>query len=229
MISILLVEDDLCLQNLLTYHLTKEGYHITVSSSISSAKKLLHTMCPRIVIMDVNLPDGSGYDFCEYLKQEINIPIIFLTANKEENEILQGYYLGADDYITKPFSINIFKEKLKAILHRVPQINTNIPDFSDGHLKCLFSQQCVYVDNKTVKLAVSDFKLLKIFIQNPNHIFSKSTLLDLIWTDEYNITEHAITETVYRLRNLLDTPSHKYIKTVYGMGYAWIGENNEKL
>ncbi|MCM1499169.1 MAG: response regulator transcription factor [Clostridium sp.] len=220
--ELFLLEDDDELRYLLSYHLTKEGYQITTASTVDEAMSYFKARRPKLAILDINLPDGNGFYLCKKIKEIYPFPIIFLTGNTKESDVLQGYHLGAEEYITKPFSIEVFKLKINTILKRIYSNSPDIPDFSDGHLYINFEKQVISVDGNTITVAASDFSLLKILIQEPNVVFSKEKLLDRVWKNQYEISEHAITESIHRLRNKLEDDKHKYFKTIYGLGYTWI-------
>lgn len=222
--ELLIVEDDKELRRLLTLHLANAGYQIQSAGTAQEAMKHLKSSHPKLVILDVNLPDEDGFSLCKKVQEHYGIPVIFLTGNTEESDALQGYHLGAEEYITKPFSIEVLKLKIHAILNRLYSNAVILPDYNDGHLYISFDKQIISVDGKNITVASSDFLLLKTFIQEPGIIFSKEKLLDIVWADQYDISEHAITESIHRLRAKLEDEQHKYFKTVYGMGYAWIGK-----
>ncbi len=222
--ELFIVEDDKELRRLLSIHLTKAGYKVVTVGTADEATKYLKNNHPKLIILDINLPDDSGFSLCEKIKRQYEFPVIFITGNTEEIDTIHGYQLGAEEYITKPFSIEVLKLKIHAILNRLYSNAVSPPDFNDGHLYINFDKQIIFVNGQSITIAASDFVLLKTFIQEPEVIFSKEKLLDIVWTGQYDISQHAITESIHRLRTKLEDEQHKYFKTVYGLGYAWIGK-----
>ena len=226
--KILIVEDDIALNRALTYNMKMDGYEVISVMTVEDAIQRVTSEQIHLIILDVNLPDGDGYSLCKQIKKNVDIPILFLTANDMESDIIKGYEIGAEDYITKPFAMNVFRKKLVAILRRLNSKEEQACFFDDGHLKLDFFNRKVQVDGKEIKVAASDFKLLKILSSETNRVFSKEMLVNLIWQGEDNVFEHAVTESIYRIRSKIESTEYTYIKTVYGMGYTWIGVDNAK-
>ena len=188
---ILVVEDDKLLNNTLCYNLSTSGYD--VDSALSKAAAVQYFMKEKyeLVILDVNLPDGNGFDLCGELKMKnSDIAVIFLTARDLESDQLRGFELGADDYVTKPFPMSVFQKKVSALLSRIQKHNNN-DCYDDGKLVINFSEM-------SAKLLGED-------------------------VDGNFVDEHALTCAVSRIRGKIERDNFQYIKTVYGMGYMWIG------
>lgn len=226
--KILIVEDDVALNKALTYNMKMDGYEVISVVTVEDAIQKVTSEQIDLIILDVNLPDGDGYSLCRQIKKNVDIPILFLTANDMESDIIKGYEIGAEDYITKPFVMNVFRKKIVAILRRLNSKEEQACFFDDGHLKLDFFNRKVQVDGKEIKVAASDFKLLQILSSATDRIFSKEMLVDLIWQGKDAVFEHAVTESIHRIRSKIESPEYTYIKTVYGMGYTWIGTDNEK-
>lgn len=227
--KILIVEDDRPLSNGILIALRQEGYSFVQSFNIDSAKKQLSENQFDMIILDVNLPDGNGFDLCEEIRKTSSVPIIMLTANDMETDVVTGLELGADDYITKPFSLMVLRARINAQLRRCLQINISkeivIDDFSYNFDAMEFTK-----NNVKIELSKTEQKLLRLLVEKKGIILSREELVDRIWTDgaEY-VDENALSVTIKRLRDKLeDTPSKpKYIKTVYGLGYTWVVNQNE--
>lgn len=218
---ILLIEDDKDLNKGLSYSLKTWGYEVKSLFDGKEALKILEQEDIDLLIVDVNLPDISGFDLCKKVRCSSSMPFIFLTACDLEESILNGFKLGADDYITKPFNIKIFKEKISAILRRYERNNPG-DIYEDGILSVDFDRNDIIIDNGKMKLTPTELKLLYIFIKNKGIVLTRDILLQKLWDCDGNyVEEHTLTVNINRLRNKLDNPLHKYIKTVYGMGYIF--------
>ncbi len=230
MLTILIVEDDITLNNGIMLSLRQKDIDIQQSYNIKQTKKILSEKSIDLIILDVNLPDGSGFDLCKEIRKTSSIPIIFLTANDMEIDVVTGLELGGDDYITKPFSLMILRARVMAILRRSKNIN-NDNKFEIDNMVFNFDTMEFTKNGDKFILSPTEQKLLKIFLANKGSVLSRSQLVDKIWNDgALYVDENALTVTVSRLRNKIeDIPnSTKYIKTIYGMGYMWSGgEDNE--
>lgn len=230
MLSIFIVEDDITLNNGIMLTLRQSNINIEQAYNIKQAKQLLANKNPNLIILDVNLPDGSGFDFCKEIRQISSVPIIFLTACDTEIDVVTGLELGGDDYITKPFSLMILRARVMAALRRSQLVKADSKIVVDNMIFD-FDSMKFSKDGQNIELSKTEQKLLKILVSNKGTIFSRSQLIDKIWTDgEEYVDENALTVTVSRLRGKIgdNQNSPKYIKTVYGIGYMWSGgENNE--
>lgn len=213
--KILLLEDDITLGNGIKMVL-KESQVILVHT-LEDARKTLKNNEFDLLILDINLPDGSGLDL---MKEQKNLsddtPIILLTANDMEIDIVSGLELGADDYITKPFSLAIFRARVNNQLRRKkPNIN-NVFKIDDYYFD--FDNMIYRKNQKIVELSKTEQKLLRLFVENRGHTLTRELLVDKIWGSEY-VDENALTVTVKRLRGKIE--DNEYLKTVYGIGYTW--------
>lgn len=221
---ILIVEDDIMLNSGLCYNLQINGYDAEPKYNMKSARDALKSENFDLIILDVNLNDGSGFEICKDVRKNSNIPIVFLTACDLEEDIMNGFMIGADDYITKPFSINIFIKKIEAILRRCDDKQLNDIYEEDG-LKIDFSKLIVVRDKQTINLTPTEGRLLKIFLCNKGQMLTRKILLEKLWDFEGNfVDEHTLTVNINRLRKKIETGERKYIMTIYGMGYMWSGE-----
>lgn len=180
------------------------------------------------MVLDVNLPDGNGFDFCRELKERRpDTAVIFLTANDMESDMLRGYELGADDYVTKPFPISVFRKKVAAPLSRLQK--QSVDDcFDDGNLCINFTEMNATLAGKAVSFTSLEYRRLKVFTKKPQIVLTRQVLLEKLWdADENFVDEHALTSAISRIRGKIECNSFQYIKTVYGMGYLWIGGMNK--
>ena len=169
-----------------------------------------------LIILDINLPDGSGLDFCRELRQTSSLPIIFLTANDMEIDIVTGLETGADDYITKPFSLAVLRARVNAVLRRR---QTDNAVFRTDRYEFDFDNMKFLVDSTPVELSKTEQRLLKIFVQNPGRTLPREMLLDRVWTDNAEfVEENALSVAVKRLRQKI---TNVPIRSVYGIGYVW--------
>ena len=220
--NILLVEDDVTLANGIRLALQNASLQITLCHTLAEGRNVLDRECFDLLILDINLPDGSGLDLLNEVRKISTVPIILLTANDMEMDIVTGLESGADDYITKPFSLAVLRARVNAQLRRSISAKpacTEIDDFQFDFDRMEFRKNGQLID-----LSKTEQKLLRILIENRGQTLTRATLVDRIWTDgaEY-VDENALSVTVKRLRDKLeDTPSSpKYLKTVYGIGYTW--------
>ena len=220
--KILIIEDELSLSNGVAIALKNSEFTIIQARDLNSARMEIQKTTYDLIILDINLPDGSGLDFLKELRKFSAIPVIMLTAKDMETDVVTGFEFGADDYITKPFSLMILRARVQAQLRKVAAISIEpiqIDDFSFYFSKMEFLKHGV-----PIELSKTEQKLLRCLLENKGHTLERSQLIDIIWTDGANyVDENALSVTVKRLRDKLeDIPSSpKYIKTVYGIGYTW--------
>lgn len=211
--KILIVEDDKTLNNGIALSLGNDD--IIQAFCIEEAKRLLYSSID-LIILDINLPDGSGLDFCREIRKMSAVPIIFLTANDMEIDIVTGLETGADDYITKPFSLAVLRARVNAVARRKSNDN-NI--FHLGKYEFDFDNMKFIVDGVVVELSKTEQRLLKMFVQNQGRTLSRELLIDRVWFDGAEfVEENALSVTVTRLRQKIDGIP---IKSVYGIGYVW--------
>lgn len=220
--KVLIIEDDLSLSNGIILALKNDDCCFVQAYDLASARKLLTEIQYDLVILDLNLPDGNGLDLLAYIRENLDVPVMILTAKDMETDIVTGFELGADDYITKPFSLMVLRARVGVQLRKGKQQRTDtiqIDDFAFSFEKMDFSK-----NTKPLELSKTEQKLLRLLIENRGNTISRADLMDRIWTDgaEY-VDDNALSVTVKRLRDKLeDYPAApKYIKTVYGIGYTW--------
>lgn len=219
---ILIVEDDLSLSNGIVIALKESGFIFVQAHDLRSARVELSSSSFDLIILDINLPDGSGLDFLKGLRKNSGLPVIILTANDLETDVVTGLELGADDYITKPFSLMILRARVQARLRNNLNASSDLVELGDFRFS--FKKMEFTKNGISVELSKTEQKLLRILLENRGHTMSRAQLVDAVWTEaaEY-VDENALSVTIKRLRDKLeDTPSApEYIKTVYGIGYTW--------
>lgn len=220
--KILIIEDDKALSNGIALALQSIDIEIVQSGSLKAAKVQLLATDFSLLILDINLPDGNGLDLLCEVKSNSSIPVIMLTANDMETDIVAGLEMGADDYITKPFSLAVLRARVNTQLRKHEA--ARVGRFEQDDFVFDFEQMEYFKSGKAIELSKTEQKLLKILTDNKGTTLKRSILVDRIWTDgaEY-VDENALSVTLKRLRDKLeDTPTKpKYIKTVYGIGYTW--------
>ena len=225
--KILVVEDDRALNNGISLALKAESYGFMQAFDLEQARDLIKTQEVCLVILDLNLPDGNGLDFLKEIKEHMDIPVVILTARDQETEIVTGLELGADDYITKPFSLMVLRARINTQIRRVKSSGLQV--YQTGDFYFSFHSMEFIKGNHPVELSKTEQRLLKLLVENRGLTLSRGELVDRIWTDgaQY-VDENALSVTVKRLRDKLeDNPSFpRYIKTVYGIGYTWADERN---
>ncbi len=222
MAKILVVEDDLALSAGLCFALDEAGHLTAAAYTCQKARQLLKTGQFDLVILDVNLPDGNGFDICRECKSSApERPVIFLTANDLERDELNGFDLGADDYITKPFRIQVLKRRVEAVLRR----GTAGSDcFDDGFLRLDFQALTAARNGERLSITPNEYKLLRLMTANAGAVMTRRLLLEKLWDSGGNyIDDHTLTVTINRLRAKIEDAGHTYIQTVRGMGYVWTG------
>ncbi len=213
--KILIVEDDVALNNGIFLAL-KSDNNILQAYTINEAKQKIKSNEFNLIILDVNLPDGNGIDLLSEIRKTSLIPVIILTANDMEIDIVTGLELGADDYITKPFSLMVLRARVNTQIRK----KTNQKEFKIDDFVFNFELMQFKKGNENIELSKTEQKLLRLLIENIGNAIPRAKLVDKIWTDgEEYVDENALSVTIKRLRDKLNTD---YIKTVYGIGYMWV-------
>lgn len=219
--NILVVEDDDSLAKGIKLAVGNQDINIYIANTLKKAKECFNDLTIDLIILDINLPDGNGLDFLKYVKENSNCKVIMLTANDLEVDIVTGLELGADDYMTKPFSLMILRARIKAQLRATISSNK----FSVGDLELDFDTMHFTKNNIAIELSKTEQKLLKLLIENKGQQLTRGQLVDRIWSGEAEyVDENALSVCVKRLRDKLESPAdgNKYIKTIYGIGYMWV-------
>lgn len=221
---IFFVEDDASLRSGLTFALEKQGYAVTAAATRAEAESLWQAGVYDLVILDVSLPDGSGYDLCRKIRRTSQVPLIFLTAADEETEVIMGLDLGGDDYITKPFKLAVFFSRVNALLRRSARFPQTGRQLVSGGVTVDLLQQTVTRNGSPVDLTATEYKLLCFLMENPGQVLSADQILGRLWDcEERYIDSSTLTVYIRRLRTKIEEdPAHpQKILTVRGMGYKW--------
>lgn len=224
MTRILLLEDDLSLINGLSFAFKKQGFESDVARTVREADSLWAEGKYDLLVLDVSLPDGSGFEFCRKVRQSSKVPIIFLTASDEEMNIIMGLDIGGDDYITKPFKLGVLLSRINALLRRAKDFVTADTELASNGIKVLLLQGQAYKNGELLDLTAAEYKLLCLFMQNPNTVLSKEQILDKLWDCEGNyVDNNTLTVYIRRLRiKVEDNPGDpQMLQTVRRMGYKW--------
>ena len=221
--EILLVEDDDSLNRAISLKLSKEGYTVHSAMSVKEAEEAWKAHKVPLVICDVDLPDGKGWSFCEKVRAEGDVVFLFLTAMDSEEDIVKGYAVGADDYITKPFYMQALVSKIHAIMRRYVQA-AELEVLVSGSISLSVTGNRVRKNEEYITLTAKEQKLLFYFMKNPMRILSKNQLLEALWdVDGDFVDDNKLAVYIHRLREKLeDDPSAPvYLKNVRGLGYIW--------
>lgn len=220
--NILLVEDDESLNRGISFKLNKEGMKVFTAKNLKEGREIFNNTSLDLIILDIGLPDGNGFEFCSEIRKQSGVLIIFLTACDEEVDIVTGLDMGADDYITKPFSFMVLMSKINALLRR--NSSSSSPKIVSGSIAFYPEEMKVLKDEKQIDLSKTELRLLKYLMLNSGQIIKKEQLLNELWDlDGDFVDSNTIAVNIRRLREKIEVnPSKpKYIKTVRGIGYIW--------
>lgn len=219
--KIFVLEDDEAIGIGLSYTLQSEKIDVTLSKTVKKAYEIIEKDSFDLYLLDLTLPDGNGYDVCKAIKTKTDSPVIFLTAFDDEINVVTGFELGADDYISKPFRVRELLARIRACLKRYSK-NTDEQKVQIGELTVLPAEAKVLVSGKEVILTAMEYRLLLTFISNRGKVLTRQRLLEDIWDVEGDfVNDNTLTVYIKRLRDKIekDTENPEYIKTVRGMGY----------
>lgn len=223
-LKILIIEDEPDIRKNLEYNLSREGYSVLTAASIAEAEQLIYSNNLSLILLDLMLPDGSGLDLCKKMKSDPdvqNLPIIILTAKDDEVDKVVGFELGADDYVTKPFSVRELILRIKAVLKRGDNKKDIVEiDRQFGDLKIDIDSHEVYVDGDLVNLTALEFKLLIQLVDRRGRVQSREQLLADVWGYSAEVTTRTVDTHIKRLREKLGTMG-KYVQTIRGVGYKF--------
>lgn len=225
--KILLIEDDENISFGIKVYLEKKDFKVAIGDSLANGKEIFHLRY-NLIIVDMNLPDGTGYDFFSFVKSKSNIPIIFLTVRDEEEEIVKGLDLGADDYITKPFKLSVLESRINTVLRRVKNDTSLNDTLFSKDLKLIKSQTKVFKKCEEVNITGREYKILELFMENLNQTLTRGFILERLWDIEGDfVNDNTLTVTIKRLREKIEDHPNKptIIKTIRGIGYRMENED----
>jgi DNA-binding response OmpR family regulator len=222
MLSILFVEDDTTIAMGVEYSLKEDGFQVSLAYNLQEARDLLKRQPFDLVLLDLGLPDGSGYELCKEIRSAGDTPIVILSARDEESSIVLGLDLGADEYITKPFRLRELISRLRAVLRRRGPVESSDRTLACGDVTVFTQQAKVYKNGREVLLTALEYRLLLTLILNQGRVLTRSQILGSIWdVDEAFVNDNTLTVYIKRLREKLEDDPQKpaLIRTVRGMGY----------
>jgi len=221
---ILIADDDPSILKLMTVYLKQAGYEPILASDGKEALSLVEAEDPALVILDIRMPGMNGFEVCRHIRASSDIPIIMLTISNQDEDVLQGLKSGADDYVTKPFSVEVLLARIQAVLRRAkfPE-EVARPEFHSGELAIDFEQHRVSVAGKEVKLTATEYKILSLLASNAGRVFTQDQLLEKVWGWEYRGESHILQVSISRLREKVENNPRdpKYILTRVGIGYSF--------
>lgn len=223
MSKILLLEDDLSLINGLSFALQRAGYEVDIARTLGEAERLLGDIYD-LLILDVSLPDGTGFAFCEKVRKNSQVPIIFLTASDEETSIIMGLDMGGDDYITKPFKLAVLMSRINALLRRSQHFQQASEELRSNGIVLQLLEGRLYKDDVLVELTAGEYKLLRLFMENPDRILSAEQIMEKLWDFDGNfVNGNTLAVYIRRLRAKIEDDSARPMRivTVRRMGYKW--------
>ena len=222
MLSILLVEDDATIAMGVEYSLKQDGFQVSLAYRLEEARELLKRQAFDLVLLDLGLPDGSGYELCKEIRAAGDTPIIILSARDEESSIVLGLDLGADDYLNKPFRLRELISRMKAVLRRRGPVESDDRTLACGDVTVVAQQAKVYKNGREVLLTALEYRLLLALVANQGRVLTRAQILAQIWdVDEDFVNDNTLTVYIKRLREKLedDPQNPALIKTVRGLGY----------
>lgn len=221
--KLLLLEDDLSLIDGLAYSLKKQGFAVDIVRTVQAAMDTWTDGKYDLLILDVSLPDGSGFDVCKRIRQASRVPIIFLTASDEEVNVIMGLDMGGDDYITKPFKLGVLVSRVNALLRRAKGFQEERVALASGGIRMHLLQGKAYKDDVPLELTATEYRLLSLFMQNPGIVLTKQILLDGLLDGGEYVDDNTLAVYIRRLRTKIeDDPGNpQRLLTVRGMGYRW--------
>lgn len=217
-----IVEDDRALSDGIVLALKEPDLEFIQDAAVREAKESFGEKYPELIILDVNLPDGSGYDYLKWVRERSQIPVLVLTANDMEMDEVMGLTLGADDYMAKPFSLAVLRARIQALMRRGRSQSFYV--YEEDGLFFDFGSLVFTREGQPLSLSVNEQRLLRLFVENRGRVLTRNILIDRLWSDggKY-VDENALSVTVNRLRSKLEDKRDdiSYIKTIYGQGYMW--------
>lgn len=220
--KLLVVEDDRLLAQAVSYALLQVGYEVLCAHTYEQGIDLFQREQIALILLDVRLEGVSGFDFCKEIRKTSQIPLVFITANNTDEDMVRGFDLGCDDYIPKPFSLEVLKRRIEAVLKRSGGLGSNV--FEEDDLCIDYAKKQVLKEGQPIKLTVTEYRLLEVLTKNKGQVLTREKLLEKLWDlDGKFVDENTLSVNIRRLRmKLEDDPKvPKWIHTVFGIGYTW--------
>lgn len=220
----LIIDDEKMLADSTAEYFNLFGVKTAVAYSASECREFFKDNTAELMLLDINLGDGSGFELCKELRQTTEIPILFISARTSDDDKIIALNIGGDDYIQKPYSLGVILAKVKVVLKRYSQKDNK--EYSDGRLLVDFSAKQVFVDGKPAKMTSLEFKLLAYLIQNANRVISKQEFFEKVWKDGFT-GDGTLNVHIRKIREAIepDPGKPKYILTIWGDGYRFVGGN----
>lgn len=220
--KIMLVEDDKSLAYGIHIALKSNNFDVSICKNVSEAKEKFFDGFYDLVILDIDLPDGSGYELCQFIRDKSGVPIIFLSGLSEEINVVSGLDMGADDYITKPFKLSVLISRMNAIFRRIDKEGYSM--LQSGELSFWLNEVRLAKRDVNISISITEYKIIKLLMENALSIVTKEQILHYVWDlDENYVDENAIAVNIKRIRSKIeeDSSNPMYIKTIRGLGYIW--------
>lgn len=220
----LIIDDEKVLADSTAEYFNLFGVDATAVYSVEECYRFFQENTAELILLDINLEDGSGFDLCKKLRESINIPILFISARTSDDDKIIALHIGGDDYIQKPYSLGVLLAKVKVVLKRYGNMRSSV--YTDDYLIVDFEAKQVKVQGHIVKLTMLEFKLLAYLIENKGRVLSKKELFEKVWEDKFT-GDGTLNVHIRRLREAIEKNANhpEYILTVWGDGYKFIGEN----
>lgn len=229
-INILVVDDEETIVDVIEAYLKNAGYNVFTAYDGKEAINIFNNENINLIILDLMLPDISGEEVCKIIKNEKDVPIIMLTAKINEDDILNGFNLGADDYVVKPFSVKQLIARVSAVLRRIKDLSSSpILSFNNGDLIINLESHEVKKNNKLITLTRSEYNILLTLSENIKRVFTRNELIDRVMGEDVDVFDRIIDSHIKNLRSKIedDSKSPKYILTIYGVGYKFGGNKDD--
>ena len=225
-VSILVLEDDNLLNKAISFKIKDSGYYVFQAFNIAEAREIIAQNDIDLMIIDVNLPDGMGFDFCKEVREKRNMWIVFLSCIDDEIDLITAYNAGADDYITKPFKLSVLLSKIEVLVRR-NLTKKSYTKYISGDITLLINELKVLKNGQEVYLSKTELRLLKVLMENEKNILTKEQLIESLWDVDGNFVDgNTLAVNIRRLREKIgdDAAKSTYIKNIRGVGYTWVKE-----
>lgn len=218
--KVLLADDEQGLRDITKKYLERNGFDVITAKNGAEAIAAVDKNVFDIIVLDIMMPEIDGRQICQYIRTKYDVPVIFLTALGKEQDVIQGYEIGADEYVTKPFSMTILMAKINSLVKRYHGLTIKKGLITIGNIQIEPARRIVTVNKKVISIAPKEYELLMYFIDNKNQVLSRTQILDAVWGYDYEGYDRAVDTHVKKLRAILGEENH-YIHTIIKGGYIW--------